>query len=43
MDRFSKDGNWEWLIKFSDTRMSDNYAIFMVTQNGVHIVELCCL
>ena len=41
--KFSNDGNWEWLIKFSDTRMTDRYSIYMVTENGVHLIDLCCV
>ena len=40
----SKEGNWEWIIKFSNTKVSDDYSIFMVTQDGrVLLVEWCCL
>ena len=44
MEKFSKEGNWEWIIKFSNTKISDDYQVYMVTQEGkVCAVEFCCL
>ncbi len=44
MEQFSKEGNWEWIITYSNTETTDDYAIYMVTQDGnVLLVELCCL
>lgn len=44
MDKLSKEGNWEWIIMFSNTKISDDYMAYMVTQEGkVHAVEFCCL
>ena len=44
MEKFSKEGNWEWIIMFSNTKISDDYMAYMVTQEGkVHAVEFCCL
>lgn len=44
MEKYSKQGNWEWVIKYSSTRISDTYSNYMITQNGkVLLVEWCCL
>lgn len=44
MEKFSQQGNWEWVIKYSSTRISDSYSTYMVTQEGkVRAVEFCCL
>ena len=44
MEKFSKERNWEWIIKFSNTEITDDYSIFMVSQDGkVLLVEMCCL
>ena len=44
INKISKEGNWEWVIKFFNTKMSDDYYIYMVTQNGdVLLLELCCI
>ncbi len=44
MIQFSKEDSWEWIIKFSNTKISDDYQIYMVTQEGkVRAVEFCCL
>lgn len=44
MEKVSKEGNWEWVIKYGSTEISDSYSTYMVTQNGkVLLMELCCL
>ena len=44
MMKFSKEGNWEWIIRFSNTKWSGDYQVYMVTQEGkVRAVEFCCI
>jgi hypothetical protein len=42
--KISKEGNWEWEIKFCSTTASDDYYTYMVTQDEkVLLVKICCL